>query len=30
MMKMQGKPEVIANGAASTIQMADAIIEKLR
>ena len=30
MMKMQGKPEVLANGAASTIQMADAIIEKLR
>jgi len=30
MMKMQGKPEVLANGAASTFQMADAIIEKLR
>lgn len=30
MMKLQGKPEVIANGAASTVQMADAIIAKLR
>jgi len=30
MMKMQGKPEVVENGAASTIQMADAIIAKLR
>jgi len=30
MMKMQGKPEVIDNGAASTVQMTDAIIEKLR
>lgn len=29
MMKMQGKPEVVENGAASTIQMTDAIIEKL-
>jgi 3-isopropylmalate dehydrogenase len=29
MMKMQGKPEVIQNGAASTIQMTDAIIAKL-
>ncbi len=29
MMKMQGKPEVIDNGAASTVQMTDAIIEKL-
>jgi len=27
---MQGKPEVVENGAASTIQMADAIIAKLR
>jgi isocitrate dehydrogenase (NAD+) len=30
MMKMQGKPEVISNGAASTIQITDAIIEKLK
>ncbi len=30
MMKMQGKAEVLVDGAASTIQMADAIIEKLR
>ena len=30
MMKMQGKPEVIERGAASTIQMTDAIIEKLK
>ncbi len=30
MMKMQGKPEVLQNGAASTIQMADAIIAKLK
>ncbi|MFN8210971.1 MAG: isocitrate/isopropylmalate family dehydrogenase [Bacteroidales bacterium] len=29
MMKMTGKPEVIANGAASTIKMTDAIISKL-
>jgi len=29
MMKMAGKPEVIQNGAASTIEMANAIIEKL-
>jgi isocitrate dehydrogenase (NAD+) len=29
MMKLKGKPEVIAEGAASTVQMADAIIEKL-
>ncbi|MCU0472203.1 MAG: isocitrate/isopropylmalate family dehydrogenase [Bacteroidales bacterium] len=29
MMKMQGKPEVVLNGAASTIQMTDAIISKL-
>ncbi|MCX6334397.1 MAG: isocitrate/isopropylmalate family dehydrogenase [Bacteroidia bacterium] len=30
MMKMSGKPEVIDNGAASTVQMTDAIIAKLR
>ncbi|NTW34025.1 MAG: isocitrate/isopropylmalate dehydrogenase family protein [Bacteroidetes bacterium] len=30
MMKMSGKPEVVNNGAASTIQMADAIIAKLK
>jgi len=30
MMKMAGKPEVIQNGAASTIEMANAIIEKLK
>jgi 3-isopropylmalate dehydrogenase len=30
MMKMQGKPEVIQNGAASTVQMTDAIIAKLK
>jgi 3-isopropylmalate dehydrogenase len=30
MMKMQGRPEVIQEGAASTIQMTDAIISKLR
>jgi isocitrate dehydrogenase (NAD+) len=30
MMKMQGRPEVIKNGAASTIQMTDAIIAKLK
>jgi len=30
MMKMQGKPEVLDNGAASTIQMTDAIIAKLK
>jgi hypothetical protein len=29
MMKMRGKPDVINNGAASTKQMADAIIAKL-
>jgi isocitrate/isopropylmalate dehydrogenase len=29
MMKMRGKPDVINNGAASTKQMADAIITKL-
>jgi len=30
MMKMTGKPEVIAMGAASTIQMTDAIIAGLK
>jgi 3-isopropylmalate dehydrogenase len=30
MMKMQGKPEVLQNGAVSTVQMADAIIAKLK
>jgi 3-isopropylmalate dehydrogenase len=30
MMKLQGKPEVLQNGAASTAQMTDAIIEKLK
>jgi 3-isopropylmalate dehydrogenase len=30
MMKMQGKPEVLDNGAASTVQMTDAIIAKLK
>jgi isocitrate/isopropylmalate dehydrogenase len=30
MMKMSGRPEVIHNGAASTIQMTDAIIAKLK
>ncbi len=30
MMKMAGKPEVIRNGAASTAQMADAIISRLK
>ncbi len=30
MMKMQGRPEVINNGAASTMQMTDAIISKIR
>lgn len=30
MMKMQGKPDVISEGAASTRQMADAIIQKLK
>jgi 3-isopropylmalate dehydrogenase len=30
MMKMQGKPEVIKNGAASTVEMTDAIIAKLK
>ena len=29
MMKMTGKPDVIKNGAASTVQMTDAIIAKL-
>ncbi|RLD79459.1 MAG: isocitrate/isopropylmalate dehydrogenase family protein, partial [Bacteroidetes bacterium] len=29
MMKMRGKPDVIHNGAASTQEMADAIIAKL-
>jgi 3-isopropylmalate dehydrogenase len=30
MMKLKGSPEVIQQGAASTSQMADAIIEKLK
>ena len=30
MMKMTGSPEVIDNGAASTIQMTDAIISRIR
>ena len=30
MMKMRGKPDVVAQGAASTAQMADAIIAKLK
>jgi isocitrate dehydrogenase (NAD+) len=30
MMKMSGRPDVINNGAASTIQMTDAIIEKIK
>lgn len=30
MMKMTGRPEVVQNGAASTIQMTDAIISKIR
>jgi 3-isopropylmalate dehydrogenase len=30
MMKMPGRPEVITHGAASTIQMTDAIISKFR
>lgn len=30
MMKMSGRPEVVKNGAASTLQMTDAIISKLR
>jgi 3-isopropylmalate dehydrogenase len=30
MMRMQGRPEVIQNGAASTVQMTDAIISKLK
>ena len=30
MMKMTGKPEVLSNGAASTIEMTDAIIEQLK
>jgi 3-isopropylmalate dehydrogenase len=29
MMRMQGTPDVLSNGAASTVQMTDAIIEKL-
>jgi hypothetical protein len=29
MMKMSGRPEVTGHGAASTIQMTDAIIKKL-
>ncbi len=29
MMKMTGKPDVMARGAASTTQMADAVIAKL-
>jgi 3-isopropylmalate dehydrogenase len=29
MMKMSGRPEVIKNGAASTIQMTDAIISRI-
>jgi hypothetical protein len=29
-MKMRGKPNVVENGAASTSQMADAIIAKLK
>lgn len=29
MMKMNGRPEVLENGAASTFQMTDAIIERL-
>jgi 3-isopropylmalate dehydrogenase len=30
MMRMTGHPEVVNNGAASTIQMTDAIISKIR
>jgi hypothetical protein len=30
MMKMQGRPEVVQNGAASTRQMTDAIIAGLK
>ncbi len=30
MMKLQGRPEVLSNGAASTIRMTDAIIEKIK
>jgi len=30
MMKMKGSPEAIENGAASTIQMTDAIISRIR
>jgi 3-isopropylmalate dehydrogenase len=30
MMKMTGKPEVLQNGAASTVQMTDAIIARLK
>jgi hypothetical protein len=30
MMKFQGKPEVLKNGAASTVQMTDEIISKLK
>jgi 3-isopropylmalate dehydrogenase len=30
MMKMTGKPEVVMNGAASTSQMTDAIIARLK
>ncbi len=30
MMKMAGRPEVVGNGAASTVQMTDAIISKIR
>jgi 3-isopropylmalate dehydrogenase len=30
MMKMTGSPEVVKNGAASTIQMTDAIISRIR
>jgi len=30
MMKLPGSPEVLRNGAASTVQMTNAIIERLR
>jgi isocitrate dehydrogenase (NAD+) len=30
MMKMKGRPEVVQNGAASTLQMTDAIIERIK
>ena len=30
MMKMAGRPEVVQNGAASTLQMTDAIIARLK